>query len=394
MSWSRLKGILAGAAALLAAGTAAAQEPVRIGYTISQTGIFADAAISQSTAYELWREQVNAAGGLDVAGERRPVEFVVYDDQSDQGTAVRLYERLITEDQVDLLAAPWGTAMHFPIVGVLERYGFPVVGNTAASVQLRDVAPGNIWFPTSAIPDRIAERLVELLTQQGVTKAAVLTVQLPFGLEIQQFLIPALTEAGIEIVVDESFPPGTSDMTAALVATKNAGAEAVLALTYPGESITYMNQAREVGIDAPVQFVLVGPTIDFFGNMFGADADGLLTIGHWSPNRTDWPDARPFFDAYVAKFDMRPDYLDSVLAYMSMQILEQAVAVAGLDKDRLREVISTETFQTINGPVKFDGVQNATTPTMLLQLQNGVAEIVWPPEEASAAFAPKAAPAN
>ena len=113
-----------------------------------------------------------------------------------------------------------------------------------------------------------------------------------------------------------------------------------------------------------------------------------MTVGHWSPNREDWDGAQGFFDAYSERFGMPPDYLDSVLAYMSMQILEQAVAEAGLDHDRLREVISSQTFQTINGPVAFDGVQNSETPTMLLQLQDGVAEIVWPPAEATAAYQP------
>lgn len=389
----RLSALIAGLAigtAMAGAtiGSAAAQDPVRIGYSISQTGIFADAAVSQSTAYELWRDQINAEGGLLVDGERRPVEFVVYDDQSDQGQAVRIYERLITEDEVDLLAAPWGTALHFPIAGVLERYSFPMIGNTAASVQLREVSPGNIWFPTSAIPDRIAEELVEMIQANGYDSVAVMALQLPFSLEVHQYVVPALEEAGVDIVVNQTFPPGTSDLTSILVRAQSAEADAVLSLTYPGESVMFMNQAREVGIEAPFQFVLVGPTIGFFTQIFGDSANGIVTIGHWSPNREDWPGAQEFFDAYTERYDIAPDYLDSVLAYMSMEILEQAVAEAGLDRDALREVISTQTFETINGPVAFEGVQNALTPTMLLQLQGGVAEIVWPPEEATADYQP------
>ncbi len=105
-----LLAALAGTAAL--AGLAApvlANDPVRIGYTIARTGLFAAAAPSQEQAYTLWAEQVNAAGGLDVAGTLRPVEFVSYDDESDPAKAAQLYERLITSDNVDLLMAPWGT---------------------------------------------------------------------------------------------------------------------------------------------------------------------------------------------------------------------------------------------------------------------------------------------
>ena len=292
---------------------------------------------------------------------------------------VRIYEKLITEDRVDLLLAPWGTPMHFAIAGVLEKHQFPMVGNSAASVQLRELKPGNIWFPTSAIPDRMAEELAKMLQANGAKSAAVLTNQLPFSLEIKQFLIPALEKAGISTPVNDEYPPDVKDMTALLGKVKGAAPDAVLALSYPDDSILYMNQAKEAGIAAPFQFVLVGPTIDFFGKMFGKDLDGIVTIGHWTPAKADWPKAKPFFDAYVAKFNANPDYLDSALAYMSCEILQQAVAKAGLDKDKLREAISSTTFDTINGPVKFEGVQNATTPTSFLQFQDGQAQLVWPP---------------
>jgi len=373
----------------LVGGAALAAEPVRIGFSIAQTGLFAAAAPSQLNAYELWKEEVNAAGGLDVAGEKRPIEFVMYDDQSNPEQTVRIYEKLITEDRVDLLLAPWGTPMHFAIAGVLEKYQFPLVGNSAASVQLRELKPGNIWFPTSAIPDRMAAELAKMLKANGAKSAAVLTNQLPFSLEIKQFLIPELEKAGISTPVNDEYPPDVKDMTALLGKVKQAAPDAVLALSYPNDSILYMNQAKEAGIAAPFQFVLVGPTIDFFGKMFGKDLDGIVTIGHWTPAKADWPKAKPFFDAYVAKFNANPDYLDSALAYMSCEILQQAVAKAGLDKTKLREAISTATFDTINGPVRFEGVQNATTPTSFLQFQDGQAQLVWPPEAATAPYKPR-----
>ncbi|MEX0807843.1 MAG: amino acid ABC transporter substrate-binding protein [Dongiaceae bacterium] len=385
-----LAGLVAVASLALTIGAQAA-EPVRIGFSLAQTGLFAAAAPSQLNAYELWRDQVNAEGGLDVAGELRMIEFVMYDDRSDPSEAVRIYEKLITEDQVDLLLAPWGTPHHFAVAGVVEKHGFPMVGNSAASVQLRDINPGNIWFPTSAIPDRMAEELVAMMQTQNVTSVALIANQLPFSLEIKQFLVPALEAAGIAILVNDEYPPDVQDMTAMLTGIQSAAPDAIVALSYPSDSVLYMNQAREVGVNAPFHFVLVGPTIDFFAGMFGPSLDGIVTIGHWSPYKTEWARAKPFFDAYVEKYNTTPDYLDSALAYMSCEILQQAVAVAGLDHDRLREVIALDTFDTINGPVKFDGVSNATTPTSFLQFQGGEAHLVWPESVATAPFQPKEA---
>ena len=195
---------LAGALALGGTTAASAAEPVKIGFSESKSGFFARAATSQYQSYELWREQVNATGGLDVAGTRRLVEFVSYDDQSNPGKAVQIYEKLITDDKVDLLLAPWGTSLHLAIAGVIERYKFPLVGNTAASVQLRKLKAGNIWFPTSLFPDRQSEALAALLKDRGVGSVALVTNQLPYAPENKAFAVPALKQAGIRLVLNEA----------------------------------------------------------------------------------------------------------------------------------------------------------------------------------------------
>jgi branched-chain amino acid transport system substrate-binding protein len=386
-----LLGVAAVGLGLAAAAMAQAADPVRIGFSIAKTGLFAAAAPSQLNAYELWKDQVNAAGGLDVKGEKRPVELVFYDDQSDPGKAVRIYEKLITDDKVDLLLAPWGTPHHIAVAGVLLRYKFPMVGNSAASVQVRKIDPGYIWFPTAEIPDRLAQAIADALVANGFKSVAVLTNALPFSMEIKGFLMPALQKAGIEVKVNEDYPPDIKDMTAVLTKVKAAAPDAVLSLSYPGDSGLYMKQARELGIAAPFQLVLVGPTMDWFLKAFGPAADGIVTMGHWTPNRKEWPKAQAFFEAYVKKFGERPDFLDSELAYMSCEILQQAVAKAGLDHEALRKAIAEGTFDTINGEVKFQGVENMVTPTSLLQIQGDQLQLIWPKDIATAPFKPKPA---
>jgi branched-chain amino acid transport system substrate-binding protein len=163
----------------------------------------------------------------------------------------------------------------------------------------------------------------------------------------------------------------------------------VLALAYPGDSVLYAKQAKELGINSPFQFVAIGPTASFFPKVVGAQsADGIVTIAHWSP-RADWKGSQEFYDAYTKKFNEAPDYLDSSLAWMSLEILEAAVAKNGLDKDKIRAFIGSQTFDTINGKVKFDGVQNSITPTAFVQIQQGKIQIVWPKSIATAPYQAK-----
>ena len=210
-------------------------------------------------------------GGLNVGGTKRKVEFVTYDDQSKPEQAVRIYEKLITDDKVDLLLAPWGTPFHIAIAPVLEKYKFPMVGNTAASVALRQVKPGYIWFPTSAIPDRIGTELTAMLKAANVKSAAIVSNVLPFSKEIKNYLEPELKKAGIDIKLSTEYPPDVKDMTATLTQVKQANVDAVLALAYPGDAVLYAKQAKELGIAAPFQFVAIGPSDAFFAKVVGAD---------------------------------------------------------------------------------------------------------------------------
>jgi branched-chain amino acid transport system substrate-binding protein len=371
-----------------AATLAQGAKPVRLGYSISKTGIFAAAAPSQLNSYELWKEQVNARGGLDIGGkERRPVEFVVYDDQSNPSQAARIYEKLITDDKVDLLLAPWGTPIHAAVVPVLERYKFPMIGNTASSVALRELKPGNIWFVAPTFPDVVARELVAMLKANDVKSVAVLTNVLSYAKEVKEPLMAALKTAGIEVKVNEEYPPDVKDMTAMLSKVKQANPDAVLALAYPGDAPIYVRQAKELGIQAKFQLALIGPGMDFFPKVLGTAADGIVSLGYWAPGHN--AKAKAFNDAYIARFKEKPDYLDSAMTYESVEVLEQAVAKVGLDRAKLRDTITHGTFDTIAGPIKFKGVAEANTKAGFLQIQKGDLQLVWPPSAATAKFQPK-----
>lgn len=370
----------------------AQEPPVRIGYSMSNTGPFAIAAQEQQNVYQMWKDEVNARGGLDVAGKKRPVEFVEYDNQSKPDQSVRIYEKLITNDKVDLLLAPWGTPFQISLAPVLEKYKFPVVGNTAASVAVRQMHAHYIWFPTSAVPDKMAVALTEMMKKNNVKTAAVISNILPFTKEIKNFLDPQLKKAGIAVKYETEYPPSIKDMTSIVTQVKNANPDAVLVLSYPSDSILFEKQANEIGISSPFQFVAVGPSTAAFRQAVGKAADGTVTLGHWSPDRPEWKGAKAFYDDYVARYKYEPDYLNAPLTYMSLQILEQAVAKVGLDKEKLRQAISTDTFDTIDGKVKFEGVENVITPTAFLQIQNGKLQLVWPESIATSQFQPKTRP--
>src|ERR1700678_39155 len=142
---SSLQALLAGGALAVLLVLAnipgrAEDAPVRIGFSIARTGPNAVAAQGSVEAnYTLWSEQVNAAGGLDIKGQKRKVELVGYDDQSDVETAVRTYEKLMADDKVDFVFAPWGSNFAFTVAPLANKYGYPLLSATGSPKKLLDM---------------------------------------------------------------------------------------------------------------------------------------------------------------------------------------------------------------------------------------------------------------
>lgn len=364
----------------------AAKDTMKVGFSMSLTGKYAPGAKGQMDSYLLWEEVVNKNGGIFVKkyGKKLSVKLIYYDDKSETDTAVRVYEKLITEDKVDVVLSPYGTSIHFAVAPIAERYKVPIVGSTAASVKLRDFKTKYFWFITSAVADRQMAALVELMQHLGVKKIAIIYAQELFPRENLEFLGPLVKKAGFEVVLRKDYPMGAKDLTMLLSEVKSKNPEAVVALCYPGGSFTITAQAKEVGLSPKFLFELVGPATTVFSPKFGAATEGIATMGHWSP-KGNWPGAKEFYEQYQAKFNKKPDPLNSVLAYTACQIVEQAVEKVGSFKwDSIRDYITNNEFQTINGPVKFSGSENMRTPSMILQWQNGSLEIVWPEGTATA----------
>jgi branched-chain amino acid transport system substrate-binding protein len=376
--------VAAAAAAALAPLPACAADPapVRIGYAISRTGPFAAGAqVSQEPNYVLWAEQVNAAGGLDVQGQRRKVELVGYDDRSDVDTAVRTYQKLMTEDKVDLILPPWGSGMNFAVAPLASKYGYPMLAPTALSRKLLDMKLP-YFFAFLQQPDRMMGALVDLLVAKGVKTAAVLYMDDLFGLENSQALLPLLKQKGIAIAEEKSYPLGVQDLLPVLKAVQAKNVDAFIGITYPPDTILVTTQAKEIGLNPKIFYVSVGTAFQFFKERMGASAEDVMGMGSWNASMS--PDAKRYFDAHVARFGKEPDRWASGHCWAALQVLQQAVAKVGLDRKAIRDYIASQTFQTVVGPIRFEGGENVATPGTVSQWQAGEFQVVWPEARATA----------
>lgn len=386
----RAVAVAAGSAAALALpGLAQAQAgPVRVGYTMSRTGPWsAGAQVSQEPNYLLWAEQVNAAGGLNVAGTRRPIELVGSDDRSDLETCLRSYEKLMGSDKVDLVLPPWGSNANFAVAPLANRWGYPLLAPTALSRRLVEMKLP-YFFLMLQQPKPMMEALIDMLKAGGVRSLAVIYVDDLFGLENYAALKVAAQAAGLNIVEDKSYPAGVKDLGPVLRSIKERQPDAFISLSYPPDTILASRQSKEIGFNPKFFYASVGTAFPLYRNVMQAGAEGVLGMGSW--NARSSPAAKAYFDAHVKKFGAakEPDRWASGACWAALEILTAAVAKVGLDRKALRDYVAGNEHSTLLGKIRFAGSENVGTPGSVSQWQKGEFEVVWPRAMATAALNP------
>jgi len=367
-----------------------APETIRIGNPIALTGPnSAGAGLSQVPSYDLWVEDVNADGGIYVAeyDAKIPVEIIRYDDTSDIGTSVQLMEQLILEDEVDFIFPPWGTAFNFAIAPLATQYEMPVMGCTMSSLDLSAQADQfPYFFAILNQPDTQGAGMVEVLQEVGVETVAIIRHDDLHGIELQSVVEPLLEDAGIEIVVNKSFPAGSEDVSQLLREVQTADPDALLAFSYPAETFLITGTLLEIEYSPKLFLGSVGIAFPVYPQIAGgADViEGVMGTGAWNPN-VDVPGAQEYFDRHVAMFEAEPDRWASASCYATGQVLQQAIEQAGtLDSVAVKDAIATGEFETILGTVYFENQINQTYPGSIGQWQNGEFEIIAPAENRTA----------
>ena len=365
------------------------KDKIRIGNAISLSGPYAPGAgMTQIPNYDMWAEEVNAKGGIFVKSynKRLPVEIIRYDDKSDIGTAIKLVEKLILDEKVDLLLPPWGTAMHFAVAPVANKYGYPLIGPTISSEKLRELAPTiPYFFGILNMPREQGPALVALLSELKVKKVALIYVGDAYGIEWTGVVAPALGMAGIDTVILKSYPLGAKDLSPLLKTIKAAKVDAMLAMSYPDDTFLITEQSRVIGLNPKVFYCGVGVAFPVYRDKFGVNTvEGIMGAGAWNP-KLPYPGAKEYFARHVKRWKKEPDRWGSAFAYASVQILEQAIEKVGsLDRAKIRDAIASETFPTVIGPVKFVGGFNVQSPGEIGQWQKGEFEVVAAKEKRTA----------
>ncbi|MFU8783796.1 amino acid ABC transporter substrate-binding protein [Aliidiomarina sp.] len=353
-------------------------EPIRVGATMSATGAYATQGIAARNGYELCASHVNAAGG--VLG--RPIELVIYDDESSSEQARILYQQLITADKVDAIMGPYGSTLTEAVAPITERYRMVHISPLAATTSIWEQGRHHL-FMVLPPAELFLVGLLELAKEQGLEKVAVLQEQALFPAAAASGAVAHAKANGLAVLEHYTYPSGTADFSAYLNDMAERGVE-VLAMTASAldDFISVRSQLNVLGIE--LQLFGNSGAVDQYYAALGEAADGDLGLSAWEPSVPN-PGAGAFVTAYEETYGLAPSF-HAAGGYGSCQLFVQAIETAGsLHSDAMREALLNMDTQTVFGAFKVDkrGYQIANQG-VFVQWQQGRKEVVWPAELATA----------
>ena len=345
----------------------AGQPPIKIGMSMPQTGGLAGGGKASLLGIEIWRDDVNAKGGL----LGRKVELVVYDDKSSAAETPAIYSKLLDVDKVDLLFAPYATVPTAPILPLVKQRGMLLIGNF--SFQVNSKVGHDMWFNNApwGPADAWASAFLDIGQKAGGKTIALLTSDQEFAQNLAKTAREVAAKRSMPIVFDQTYPPNTVEFSSIIRALKAAKPDIVYVASYPPDSAGILRAVNEIGIGDNVKLfgggmvgLQFGPVMENMGSLL----NGVVNFNTWLPEPAMYFDGtKAFFDTYSkraveAKVDPLGFYL-APFGYASGQLIEAAIKATGsLDQKALAKYLHEHEIPTIVGPIAFspDGERKET----------------------------------
>jgi branched-chain amino acid transport system substrate-binding protein len=353
MRTGRSLSVIGALAAILLAGPALAQEPIKIGVTQPLTGAFAASGNYVAQGAKLAEEDINAAGG--VLG--RKIQLIVEDNKSNPTEAVATAEKLTQKDKVPVMMGAWSSTLTLAVMPKLMEYEVPMVVETSSSSKI--TVSGNPWiFRISPTSEMEAKAFAPMVKTLGIKKADLLGTNNDFGLGAMQEFSKMLKAAGVDVGVQETMDPKAVDFSAQLAKIKASGGDTLFVTTDVSQATVILKQAKEQQLKARI--ITTGGSVspDQLIAQAGEAANGsmhLVFFTPWFPDAVKNADiASKFVKAWNAKGHNVGGLTEGFRGYDGITTIVAAIKAAGAAEPKaIQKALWGVKVHGINGDIAF-----------------------------------------
>ena len=244
--------LLIGAILVISCGIALTAEPVKIGIVWPLTGVSAAAGSYLVAGAEMWRDKVNAEGGI----LGRPVKFFIEDGALDPAISVSAAEKLVTREKIDLFVGCMGSSPTMAVsTSVTRKYGIPHMVEVAGADKITEEngkRPNPWLFRISATNRMEAELLKDYLPKMGFTKMALMPMNTDWGRGWVDVFPRYAEQAGAKVVAVEYLNNDAQEFLTQLTKVKASGADSIVISTDGAQAAMVLKQYKQMGMTQKV----------------------------------------------------------------------------------------------------------------------------------------------
>jgi len=360
-------------------GGSQSKGPITVGISLPLTGDLSQPGGSAKRGYEVWAELLNKNGGL----LGRQVKLNILDDASSQSTIVSDYNRLITQDKVDLLLGTFSSLLNFPASAVAEKHHMVYVEPAGGAPKIFTRGFKYLFFaqPAPAVhqADLFSKWVLSLPANERPKTAAYPTRDDPFTKPVIEGIRAKLEAGGIKTVYQTTYPTTTTNFDTIAAAIKASGADLVAEGAVFQDGVSLIRSMQKINYNPKVLFETSAPSESqqFSSGIGVKNTQGIFYAVSWSP-QANTPDNKEFVSTYKEKFGELPPE-DAADAFGTAQALEAAVkAVGSTDQNKIKDWLHAHTVNTVEGKLSWDQTGRPQEAFLLAQWQNGASQIVFP----------------
>ena len=361
---------------------------VRLGAALSETGNFAREGQWNQRGYDIWLDWANNEnGGIKVGDQMCTAEIIYYDDESDADTSARLYEKLISEDDVDFVLGPYSSGITMGTSAIAEKYGVIMVEAHGASEALFTRGFENL-FAVLTPASYYTESALKALAEAGAKTVVIANRDETFSTAAADGAEQWAADYGMEVLARETYPPD-SDLSTIMTKFRNLDPDVFVGAGHFNDSVLFVRSAQEIGFAPAAMMLTVGPDSPEFVGELGADANFILGDSQWDrtmPYEDEFfGTAADFADHYFDLYGEFPPYqvASSTAAALALHL---AIEEAGsLEMDAVRAALNNLDVDTFYGRINFDATgKNTGKPMVTVQVLDGEAKVTAPTDFAAA----------
>jgi branched-chain amino acid transport system substrate-binding protein len=364
-------------------------DPIVVGISLPLTGDFSEPGKGVQQGYEAWAKIVNDKGGL----LGRQVQLKILDDQSNADRVVADYEQLIGKDQVDLVVGPFSTRLVVPAARVAEEYDMLFVEPAGAAKEVFEQGFKNLFYAAPAVANdhynHLAEHILGLPADQRPKTVAVASMDDPFAQGTAYGLRDKLKAGGLTVVVDEVYPPNTTDFSSIAAKIASSKADIVVGGSQYQDGVNLIVALQQLNYQPKLAAFSTAPTNPEFAAAIGNKTEGVLSPTGYSQD-APYESNKEFVEKYTAQFGSPPEE-DQANAYTTGQVVAAAVTAAGCAEQgecqqKLVDHVRKNTIDTVVGPLSWDETGKPKGAHMIQQWIGGDIKIVLPADAKEADF--------